>query len=179
VKTKKQIENLLATLPKPCFSSKVELNKSQISGYGLIAKSKIDSGEIIIVELGPIVNSKFINSIEKKFGYECNLCVGRNKYLLHAPLHKDYQGGYINHSCSPNVGLMENGVWVAIKNIKIREEICCDYGTFETCSKWSMKCNCGSKNCRKIITSKDYLIPDLIKRLGKWYAPYLRKEMKL
>lgn len=169
----------LQTLPKPCFSSKVRLGKSRISGYGITAKCNIKRGEILIVEIGPIVSGRFINLVEKELGYECELCVGRNRYLLHAPLHENYQGGYINHSCAPNVGMLENGVWAAISDIKPGEEVCCDYGTFETSPRWSMKCNCGSKNCRKTITYKDYLISDLIKRLGRWYAPYLREELKL
>ncbi len=179
MKNKKQILKYLNSLPKPYFSSKIKLKKSGISGFGVFAKKQINNGEILIIERGPIVSAKFIERIEKATGYENNLCVGRGKYILHAPLHKNYQGGYINHSCSPNVGMIENGIWVAIRDIKENEEICCDYGTFETYPKWQMKCNCSSKNCRKIITYKDYLIPSLIQKLGKWYAPYLRKELKI
>ena len=175
----KSISKYLLSLPKPYFSPAIKLKKSNISGFGLSAKRSISYGEILIIQRGPVVNLKFIKKIEKSTGYDCNLCVGRNKYLLHAPLNKKYQGGYINHSCSPNVGLIADGVWVAIQNIKIGEEICCDYGTFETFPEWTMSCHCNSKDCRKIITSEDYLIPRLIKRLEKWYAPYLRKELKL
>jgi hypothetical protein len=176
---KKEIIRYLNHLKKPIFSSKIKFGKSKISGFGLTAIKNIYPGEILVVEIGKIVNRKFIDLVYEKTGYECELCVGRNKYSLHAPLHQNNQGGYLNHSCFPNVGLAEDGVWVAIRKIKPNEEICCDYGTFETYPKWSMKCNCGSRNCRKIITEKDYLIPDLIKRLGKWYAPYLKKELKL
>ena len=98
--------------------------------------------------------------------------IGAEKYLdLDEPF------VFVNHSCSPNVGLIDNGVWVAIRNINRNEEICCDYGTFETSPGWNMECACNSNNCRKIITFKDYKNPKLRKTLGKWYAPYLKKEL--
>jgi len=170
----KNIRDYLFSLPKPHFSPAVKLAESDISGIGLKAQRNIEKDEILVVELGPVVSGKFIEVIELLTGYECNLCVGWDSYILHSPLHNDYQGGYINHSCDPNVGLLANGVWCAIRNISKEEEIVCDYGTFETCPGWTMECECDSSNCRKLITAKDYQRKDLRKRLGKWFAPYLR-----
>ena len=170
----KDIREYLASLPKPHFSPAVKLMQSKIAGIGLIAQRDIAEGEIVAVELGPIIPRKFVEVIESITGYECNLCIGWDSYSIHAPLHADYQAGYINHSCNPNVGMLSNGVWCAIKDIPKDEEILCDYGTFETWPGWSMKCECGSENCRKVITCEDYKIQELKDRMGKWFAPYLR-----
>ncbi|MEK7530987.1 MAG: SET domain-containing protein [Patescibacteria group bacterium] len=168
------VRDYLFSLPKPHFSPAVELSKSTISGIGLVAKRDVSAGEVVVVELGPTINRVFIEIIESVTGYECNLCIGWDAYILHAPLHEDYQGGYINHSCDPNVGLLANGIWCAIRDISKDEEVVCDYGTFETRPGWVMDCTCGSENCRKTITFEDYKKEELRQRMGKWFAPYLR-----
>ncbi|MBI3027164.1 SET domain-containing protein-lysine N-methyltransferase [Candidatus Woesearchaeota archaeon] len=79
---------------------------------------------------------------------------------------------YFNHSCNPNSGLKIKGkkaVLTAIKNIRQGEEITWDYSTTMDEDSWKMVCNCGSKNCRKVIGDFKYL-PQNIKnkyiRLG-------------
>jgi len=175
INNKREILNYLYHLPKPYFSPIVKIGKSKIAGRGLIAKRKIAAGEILVIERGPIVNIEVLDKITALTGYETNLCVGFGKYSIHAPIHKDYQGGYINHSCNPNAGLIDARTWAAIRSIKKGEEICCDYGTFETYPKWSMNCSCGSSKCRKKITSEDYKSSKLRKEIGKWFAPYLKE----
>lgn len=63
-------------------------------------------------------------------------------------------GPYTNHSCDPNIAPLFIGGYytdVAIKDIKKSDEITLDYAQFFSSTKWSMKCNCGTKRCRKII----------------------------
>jgi len=172
----KKIRDYLFSLPKPHFSPAVALGQSKIAGVGLGAVRDIAEGEVVVVELGPTINRAFIEVIESVTGYECNLCIGWDAYILHAPLHEDHQGGYINHSCNPNAGLLSNGVWCAIRNINNGEEVTCDYGTFETRPGWILECQCGSPQCRKRITFEDYKSPELKKRLRNWFAPYLRNS---
>jgi SET domain-containing protein len=62
---------------------------------------------------------------------------------------------FMNHSCNPNVLQNSRIVWRAIRDINVGEEITFDY-ELTTTSKLIknmklMKCNCGSKNCRKWI----------------------------
>lgn len=94
---------------------------------------------------------------------------------------------YINHSCDPNAGLAfaDFGVlMVAIKPIKKGEEITWDYSTTINDS-WTMKCDCRTKKCRKIIGKfsklpltlrKKYLKLDI---LPPHIAKTLRKELTL
>ncbi len=92
-----------------------------------------------------------------------------------------------NHSCNPNAFVRGKNELVAIRKIKTGEEITYDYSTTMNDNKeiieenggklWTCECNCGSKNCRKIIdqfktlpikTQKYYLknkfAPDFILR---------------
>lgn len=69
---------------------------------------------------------------------------------------------FMNHSCDPNTAMVysdkENYKMIALREININDELTCDYEKLDnnldhmviTCI---FKCNCGSKNCRKIINS--------------------------
>ena len=70
---------------------------------------------------------------------------------------------FLNHSCEPNSGIKDRLKIVVMRDINIGEEITFDYAMSES-SKFSMRCKCGSKKCRKIITGDDWKIPELQKR---------------
>ena len=81
------------------------------------------------------------------------LQLSETKYL---ELHKPYI--YFNHSCNPNSGFRGKNELVAIRNINPGEEISYDYSSVSwdddwtrIYGRWTMKCNCGEKNCRKLI----------------------------
>lgn len=74
-----------------------------------------------------------------------------NKYIL-----PQTPWMYINHSCKPNVGFKSNRDVVAMRIIKKGEEIFFDY-SMNNIDNWTMKCNCGCKNCRGIISTIDRL----------------------
>ena len=64
----------------------------------------------------------------------------------------DWLSYTFNHSCEPNVGVNRKFQLVALHDIKAGEQICYDYSTTVcTHCEWSMKCRCGSKQCRKTI----------------------------
>lgn len=64
-------------------------------------------------------------------------------------------GDFLNHSCNPNafVKKTRHGLFVvALEKIAKGEEITIDYSTIlGPDDSWSMKCNCGEENCRKVI----------------------------
>jgi len=63
-------------------------------------------------------------------------------------------GKYVNHSCSPNTISTGYGFEIAIKDIFEGEQITDEYGIFNL--EYEMMCECGSKNCRKIILPEDF-----------------------
>ena len=119
-----------------------------------ISLMKIKHSNIIIYKL----NSKYhiINNITHT--------INRGDYRLFY-----YFDIFINHSCSPNIGYNNDEIFEfydkknnndnpilynAIANIEINigDELTCDYTTFDKMNDGKkFECNCGSKNCKKII----------------------------
>lgn len=110
--------------------------KSKIHGYGIFADKNIKRGSIFYkISTTDVVN-------RPRFRYAK---IGKDKYI------NDVFLNYINHSCEPNTELIikKDRIFLkALKNIKIDEEIVCDYNKTETGGK-KVQCNCGSKNCKK------------------------------
>lgn len=64
---------------------------------------------------------------------------------------------YINHSCNPNCSAHVVGnraVLYSLYVIPAGAELTFDYSTTstDTPEQWQMKCNCGSNNCRRVIS---------------------------
>ncbi len=83
---------------------------------------------------------------------------------------------FINHSCNPNTGFKNNLSVIAIKDIKKGEEIVIDYAMFYDGDQ-NMRCNCGSSNCRKVITGKDWKKAALQKRYKGFFTPFIQKKI--
>jgi len=57
---------------------------------------------------------------------------------------------------------------VAMRDIQRGEEITWDYEMTENHPWWRMKCECGNKNCRKVIGSYDNM-PQVVRDTYKGY----------
>jgi hypothetical protein len=71
---------------------------------------------------------------------------------------------FVNHSCNPNCAmLIDPPRLVSLRDIEEGEEVTFDYSvtSTESPSDWSMKCHCGSKNCRGKISGFATLPPDI------------------
>ena len=78
---------------------------------------------------------------------------------------------YVNHNCDPNCAVYfdEEHVFLkAIKDIFPGEQLSLDYGTIQFNEPTVINCECGSKNCRKIV-SNFYAMP---KRIQKRYLSF-------
>ncbi len=72
----------------------------------------------------------------------------------------------INHSCNPNCYLYivgKRAILFSLYLIRANTELTFDYSTSstDTLDQWKMDCNCGSYNCRKVISGFQYLDPKL------------------
>jgi len=97
--------------------------------------------------------------------------VGKGLYvLMQAP------SKFVNHSCEPNT-YVKNAQDIALRNIKKGEEITTDY-SINGVDEWELKCNCGSKNCRKIVYG-DFrkLDAKTRKRLTPYLEGWYKKEI--
>lgn len=148
-------------------SKKIYVGKSIIHGKGLFSRENIKRGEIVFMLSGNIV--KFYPTARKV--HIGNSWFGYNKNVWIDP---DYPFNYLNHSCNPNLGIYGKMKFVALKNIKRGVELTFDYSTSEYDLHWGkrgIKCNCGSRVCRRHIRSIQFLP----KKIFKKYLPYIPK----
>ena len=80
---------------------------------------------------------------------------------------------YLSHSCEGNCGLDEQGDVVALRDIPKEEELSYDYALIESNPNFSMKCNCGSKTCRRLVTGNDWKDEEFVQKNREHMHPRL------
>ena len=132
----------------------IVIKNGSISGKGLFAKRNMPKGTVVY----KLKNDVRIYSKDqyKKFSK-------RYKRILEKFANEDNSGmiihhidgaKYGNHSCYPNCHELSSGhayMDITLKDIREGEELTWDYATLIPKWRKSIKCNCGYKNCRKII----------------------------
>lgn len=146
-------------------------------GKSIFAARLFKVGDVIAQFTGPLMRR---SELPKRY-------TGRNDRYIQVGI-DEYLGpsgevdDLINHSCDPNAGLKftKAGILlVAIKKIKIGDEITWDYSTTLFENPWKMRCDCRKPNCRKII--KDFALLD--KKIQDRYRkldvipPYIKEYM--
>ncbi len=119
-------------------------------GLGLFAARSFRKGECMIVFEGPLVE-----------GHEGRLLsdaiqIGPEVYIDPVP-----PGKYVNHSCNPNAGLVNNVYLHALRDIPEGAEIRFDYSTSMGESFWTLECACNSPVCRGLVADFVQLPPEL------------------
>ena len=126
-------------------------------GKGTFATQNISKGAFILCIRGK--QSTFNTSLELDDQESYFLQTGIDKYII-----LDEPFRYSNHSCDPNAGINGNLELFAIKPIAKGEEIVWDYSTSMLERYWTMRCECRSRLCRRLITDFD-LLPLRIQKL--------------
>ena len=157
-------------------STKTEIRKSDTQGRGLFAKEPIRKGEIVSVRGGHIITRQMETEIEKPedyWGYPI-----ADEFVL-APLNTQEVEDvmmFLNHSCEPNVGILGQIIFVAMRNIDRGEELTIDYAMFGA-NKEPMRCNCRSSNCRGLITDSDWKIKKLQEKYRGYFSSYIQLKI--
>jgi hypothetical protein len=135
-------------------------------GKGVFAAQDIQAGEPVFQLNGRIITfEEVVGSGEK--GPNC-IQIGPNAYLdVGSP------ALFMNHSCAPNLGLRDDIIMVAVRDIRRHQEIRFDYSTCMSENCWSMQCLCGMPECRGTIRDFHdlpfelkvrYLVLDIVQR---------------
>lgn len=152
--------------------------KKVLRGFGIFAKDNINKGERVIAFGGYVMTAKQFNALNEKlqsypFQIDDDLYFGLSK------ISEIEKADYLNHSCNPTCGFGGEITVVAMRDIKRGEEITIDYAMCLSMKDVvPMKCVCGSKLCRKIITTNDWKRKDLQKRYVGFFEPFLAKKIK-
>src|ERR1041385_7354434 len=164
-------------LPLFYLSPKTEGRESKIHGRGLFAVAVIGKDEIVAVKGGHIVDRKTLREeISPLLG---SVEIQINDDLLITPVtreERELSMLYLNHSCDPNLGIRGEITFVAMRAIRAGEELTHDWAMTDD-DDYSVECNCGAPDCRKILTGKDWQRPDLQKRYAGYFSAYLARKI--
>ncbi len=144
----------------------VEVRVGSTKGDSLFAKKIFSKGEIVVN------------------GYPTMFSTARTKTSVQIGIDLHMEPSHLfvkaNHSCNPNCGIQLNELngysLVAMKKIKIGEEITWDYAMteWESIALENQKCKCGSTNCRGSIGGYKNLSNESRQKYFGFSASYLK-----
>jgi SET domain-containing protein len=159
------------------LSPKTAVSESEIHGRGLFATKDIAKGEVVAVKGGHIVDRDTLRrEITPKLG-PVEIQIGDNLFI--APVtgeERELSMLYSNHSCDANLGMRGEITFVAMRDIRVGEELTHDWCVTDD-DDYSVKCNCRSSNCRGTLTGKDWQRPELQKRYAGYFSAYLAEKI--
>lgn len=159
------------------YFKQLYIGSSKINGIGLFAGEKINCGEVVLSFGGVLAfqSNRFSGQ------YKSSTFVGISESIMLCELEDSEKdlSDYINHSCDPNVGMLDCLTVVAIKDINQGDEIVCDYAFWEADENWMLEteCKCGSSNCRRKITGRDWMKITPETDNYKFYSPFLKRRI--
>jgi hypothetical protein len=121
-------------------------------GRGVFATRSFRPGQPILEFSGPVLNHDEVHALGGDRAYA--LQVGADEYLDTMP-----PGRYVNHSCDPNAGIVNDRMLIALRSVEAGEEIQLDYSTTMSRDHWTMECRCGQPACRRVILDFHHLPP--------------------
>jgi hypothetical protein len=161
------------------LSSKTEVRESKIHGRGLFAIADIAKNEIVAVKGGHIVDGKTLREKITPVLGPVEIQIGDDLFI--APVsdeERELSMLYLNHSCDPNLGVRGEITFVAMRDLRAGEELTHDWAMTDD-DDYSVECDCGAPDCRKILTGKDWQRPDLQRRYAGYFSAYLSRKIPL
>jgi len=156
-----RLQNTFYFMDHPSF---LAIQQSKF-GKGLFATKDIAANTVLCTVTGQKLTFQQTIALNERESH--SLQIGLDQYIL-----CDSPFLYSNHSCEPNCALNAQLQLFALQDLKKGEELFWDYSTSMLERHWTMKCSCGSKHCRRLITDFD-LLPETLQ------AIYLEKGIVL
>lgn len=146
---------------------------------GVFSKECIKKNELLAIFGGYILTLKEEEKLPIEFR-DHGVQIHEN-FVLTVKKKSEVGDGYFNHSCNPNAGYKGQIFFVAMRNIKIREEITFDYAMVLHNAKgvrhYKLKCLCGSQNCRGYVTENDWKKQELQKKYDGYFQYFLQEKI--
>ncbi len=142
-------------------------------GRGVFARDKVRANEVIIVWGGEVITGEMLEDMSED-KRRVSVQVEEDLYMVTA---NEGPADWINHSCDPNAGLVGQVVLVALRDIRVGEEVCFDYAMSDGSPYDEFECGCNTKKCRHHITGADWKLPELQERYAGHFSPYLQKRI--
>jgi hypothetical protein len=161
------------------LNPKVEPRKSNKEGNGEFAIKDIKKDEIVAIFGGHVMTRTEKNNLPENVKY---LPIGIDDDMFIGPksMEEIDDADWFNHSCEPNAGIKGQIMLVAMRNIKVGEEITYDY--VMSCSQKGEKrilfnCECEANNCRKEITNQDWKKPELQQKYKNYFSAFVQRNI--
>jgi len=158
----------------------VEIKEVQGKGKGIFALKDFKEGEHILDITGEVIETENPKDFPEEISEHWSPMGKKgNKFRF---IKGESPWEYMNHSCDSNSGIIDDRKLIASRNIHKGDEITIDYSSIDIESliggekQLAMDCKCGSKNCRKVISTFDRLNKKDQERLKKFLNPYLREK---
>ena len=147
-------------MPASDLSPKTAIRPSPIEGRGLFARRGIRKGEIVAIKGGHILDRRALARVKGKIA-ESYIQIADGFFIGAATAAEVKRNKlFINHSCAPNVGILGQIIFVAMRDVRAGEELTYDWAMEENIPAQT-ECRCGAATCRKILTGRDWTKPAL------------------
>ena len=159
------------------ISPKATVRPSPIQGRGLFAVESIARGEVVCVKGGHVFDRRRLEELTPRLG-PAEIQIAENLFI--GPVDDEEREGsmiFSNHSCEPNIGVLGQIVFVALRDIAAGEELTHDWATTDDDS-YQLECRCGAPTCRRVITGQDWRRPDLQQKYGRHISSYLLAKIE-
>ncbi len=154
---------------------KLELRECpEKGGFGVFAREPIPQGELLTMWGGRVVTEEQLYELPHETQTH-GIQIDEQLYLV--PVVHGDPADFYNHSCNPNAGLNSPISLVAMRDIEAGEEVCFDYAMSDSSDYDEFECHCGAPNCRKTITGRDWMLPELHVIYHGYFSPYLQRRI--
>lgn len=160
---------------KTWVTPKVKISISKLGGRGMFAIRNIAEGEKVVVWGG-----NYVGHDEAMLAKDRGMLVMQwDDDLYSVEERGDDDSYFINHSCDPNLWMVDAVTLVARRNISLGEELTADYALWEAdesyVSQWS--CTCGTTLCWGRVTGRDWQNKALQQRYKDHFSPLINKRI--
>jgi uncharacterized protein len=149
---------------------RAQIRHSTVEGRGIFASAPIAVGDTVMVLGGAIIDD--VQLAEQR--PHSSLAIAEGVNLVQD---NDDPSQFGNHSCDPNLWMLDEVAIVARRNIAEGEELTIDYALM-TVAPWHMECHCGVPTCRGTITGNDWRLPDLRSRYQGHFSPFINERIR-
>jgi len=157
---------------------RVEVRPSPIHGLGLFVRpgAEFAEGEVVIRFGGTVVRAE--EATPDCFRPRSLIGIADGYYLGTPVTSLVTPDEYLNHSCDPNVWMLDEVTVVARRPIAA-EELTCDWSMwFDDDAVMTESCRCGSPLCRRRVTAKDWMLKELQQHYGDHFCPFINQKIQ-
>ncbi len=147
-------------------------------GLSLFARHDFKKGDVVFVVSGKIVS------------YATDYTIPIDHELKIEPRVPGNEAQFMNHSCEPNIGVLNRSLFVAMRDIVKGEEVVTNYAFLgyeyghemtidgEEKKEFDRTCKCGALNCKGILQSYKTMPPEERNRYREYISEYLLDDMR-